>query len=97
MNSLTTILLFKTQHRDGVIMRNQDVLHALVQPPSLLILQLGRFFTPTPSRGPADFSAHITIPTFTGHGGEVHIGKVVTAGHCPTFYFPDDNEDLLVV
>ena len=39
-------------------------------------------------------SRYITIPTFTGHGGEVHIGKVVTAGHCPTFYFPDDNEDL---
>ena len=89
---------------------NQEVMHALVQPPSLLILQLGRVLHTEQgtrkSRHTFHLSRHITIPTFTGYGsdvvgtryqlcgGVVHSGNVVTAGHYHAFCFPDNDEDL---
>ncbi|CAE7279327.1 unnamed protein product [Symbiodinium natans] len=88
----------------------QDPPHALTRPPELLILQIGRFVQSAggirKTRQRIEMHKNLTVPTFTGHAGDVvntpyklcggvmHIGKVVTAGHYQAFYFPGDTEDI---
>ena len=88
----------------------QDTPHALTRPPELLILQVGRFVQSASgvrkTRQMIEVHKHLTVPTFTGHAGDIahtpyklcggvmHIGKVVKAGHYQAFYFPGDSEDI---
>ena len=81
-------------------------MHAFTHAPELLVLQVNRFLHTDRSikktQQRFQLQGRIDVPTFTDHegtveqmcGGVLRTGKVVTAGHYQTFYFPGADEDI---
>ena len=88
----------------------QECVHAFTRPPDTLILQVSCFLQTErgirKTRQSFQLQKKVRIPIFTDHsgtvqhidyeicGGVLHVGKVVTAGHHQTFYFPGQHEDI---
>ena len=88
----------------------QECVHAFTRPPDTLILQVSCFLQTErgirKTRQSFQLQKKVRIPIFTDHsgtvqhidyeicGGVLHVGKVVTAGHYQTFYFPGQHEDI---